>query len=76
VLAAAIITGLRLALDPRAGSTTERVIDAVEDGIFLANQLRQDSAAGSVRGILILGRECMFPCNHESDDPANSLIRP
>jgi hypothetical protein len=39
VLAAAIITGLRLARDPRAGSKTERVIDAVEDGIFLANQI-------------------------------------
>jgi len=39
VLAAAIITGLRLARDPRAGSRTERVIDAVEDGIFLANQI-------------------------------------
>jgi hypothetical protein len=25
--------------DPRAGSQTERVIDAVEDGIFLANQI-------------------------------------
>jgi hypothetical protein len=39
VLAAAIITGLRLARDPRAGSKTERVINAVEDGIFLANQI-------------------------------------
>ena len=39
VLAAAIITGLRLTRDPRAGSKTERVIDAVEDGIFLANQI-------------------------------------
>ena len=39
VLAAAIITGLRLARDPRAGCKTERVIDAVEDGIFLANQI-------------------------------------
>ena len=39
VLAAAIITGLRLARDPRAGCLTERVIDAVEDGLFLANQL-------------------------------------
>jgi hypothetical protein len=39
VLAAAIITGLRLARDPRAGCLTERVIDAVEDGIFLANQI-------------------------------------
>ncbi len=39
VLAAAIITGLRLARDPRAGSKTQRVIDAVEDGIFLANQI-------------------------------------
>jgi hypothetical protein len=39
VLAAAIITGLRLARDPRAGSETERVINAVEDGLFLANQI-------------------------------------
>ena len=39
VLAAAIITGLRLARDPRAGCLTERVIDAVDDGLFLANQL-------------------------------------
>jgi len=39
VLAAAIITGLRLARDPRAGCLTERVIDAVEDGVFLANQI-------------------------------------
>jgi len=39
VLAAAIITGLRLARDPIAGSKTERIIDAVEDGIFLANQI-------------------------------------
>jgi hypothetical protein len=39
VLAAAIITGLRLARDPRARNKTEHVIDAVEDGIFLANQI-------------------------------------
>lgn len=39
VLAAAIIAGLRLARDPRAGRLTERVIDAVEDGIWLANQI-------------------------------------
>lgn len=39
VLAAAIITGLRLARDPRAGCLNERVINAVEDGIFLANQI-------------------------------------
>jgi hypothetical protein len=39
VLAAAIITGLRLARDPRAECLTERVIDAVEDGIWLANQI-------------------------------------
>jgi hypothetical protein len=36
VLAAAIITGLRLARDPRAGCLTERVIDAVEDGLFVS----------------------------------------
>jgi hypothetical protein len=39
VLAAAIITGLRLARDPRAGCRTERVINAVEDGIFLAHEI-------------------------------------
>ncbi len=39
VLAAAIITGLRLARDPRAGCQTGRVIDAVEDGVWLANQI-------------------------------------
>ena len=39
MLAAAIITGLRLARDPRAGCLNERVIDAVEDGLFLANQI-------------------------------------
>ena len=39
VLAAAIIIGLRLARDPRAGSKTERVIDAIEDGLFLANEI-------------------------------------
>jgi hypothetical protein len=39
VLAAAIITGLRLARDPWAGCQTERVINAVEDGIFLANEI-------------------------------------
>ena len=44
-LAAAIITGLRLARDPRAGCKTQRVIDAVEDGIFLANQIYEGSAA-------------------------------
>jgi hypothetical protein len=27
------------ARDPRAGSKTERVINAVDDGIFLANQI-------------------------------------
>jgi hypothetical protein len=39
VLAAAIITGLRLARDPRAGCQTERVVNAVEDGIWLVNQI-------------------------------------
>ena len=39
MLAVAIITGLRLARDPRAGSQTERVVNAVEDGIWLANQI-------------------------------------
>ena len=39
MLAAAIIAGLRLARDPRAGCRTERVINAVEDGIFLAHEI-------------------------------------
>ena len=39
MLAAAIIVGLRLARDPRAGCLTERVIYAIEDGLFLANQI-------------------------------------
>jgi hypothetical protein len=39
VLAAAIIVGLRLAHDPRAGCLSERVIYAIEDGVFLANQI-------------------------------------
>ena len=39
VLAAAIITGLRLAREPRAGSKTDRAISAVEDGLWLANQI-------------------------------------
>jgi hypothetical protein len=39
VLAAAIITGLRLARDPRAGCRTEGAIDAVEVGIWLANRI-------------------------------------
>ena len=39
VLAAAIIAGLRLARDARAGHKSERVIYAVEDAIFLANEL-------------------------------------
>lgn len=46
VLAAAIITGLRLARDLRAGSKTERVIDAVEDGIWLANQIYDKATVG------------------------------
>ncbi len=29
--------------DPRAGSKTERVIDAVEDGIWLANQIYEQA---------------------------------
>jgi hypothetical protein len=33
-----IIAGLRLARDPRAGHKSERVIYAVEDAVFLANQ--------------------------------------
>lgn len=39
VLAAAVIAGLRLARDPRAGHKSERVIYAVEDAIFLANYI-------------------------------------
>jgi hypothetical protein len=39
VIAAAIIAGLRLARDPRAGHKSERVIYAVEDAVFLANEI-------------------------------------
>ena len=39
MLAAAIIAGLRLARDPRAGHLSERVIYAIEDGVWLANQI-------------------------------------
>jgi hypothetical protein len=39
VLAAAIITGLRLARDPRARCLNKRVINAVEDDIFPANRI-------------------------------------
>jgi hypothetical protein len=41
LFAAAIITGLRLARDPRARCKMERVINALEDGIFLANQIHE-----------------------------------
>ena len=39
ILATAVIVGLRLARDPRAGSKTERVLYALEDGLFLANEI-------------------------------------
>ena len=39
VIAAAIIAGLRLARDPRAGYMSERVIYAVEDALFLADAI-------------------------------------
>ncbi len=39
VIAAAIIAGLRLARDPRAGHKSERVIYAIEDAVFLANEI-------------------------------------
>ena len=39
VIAAAIIAGLRLARDTRAGHKSERVIYAVEDAVFLANEI-------------------------------------
>ncbi len=39
VIAAAIIAGLRLARDPRAGHKSERVVYAVEDAVFLANEI-------------------------------------
>lgn len=39
VIGAAIIAGLRLARDPRAGHMSERVIYAIEDAIFLANAI-------------------------------------
>jgi hypothetical protein len=50
VLAAAIITGLRLARDPRAGCQTERVVNAVEDGIWLANQIYEKALLRYGRG--------------------------
>jgi hypothetical protein len=57
VLAAAIITGLRLARDPRAGCLTERVIDAVEDGLFLANQLYDKALLRYARATWTFGGE-------------------
>ena len=39
VIAVAIIAGLRLARDPRAGHKSERVIYALEDAVFLANEI-------------------------------------
>jgi hypothetical protein len=39
VIAAAIIAGLRLARDSRAGHKSDRVIYAVEDAVFLANEI-------------------------------------
>jgi hypothetical protein len=39
LIAAAIIAGLRLARDPRTGRKSECVIYAVEDAVFLANEL-------------------------------------
>jgi hypothetical protein len=38
-IAEAIIAGLRLARDPRTGHKSERVIYAVEDAVFLANEI-------------------------------------
>ena len=57
MLSAAIITGLRLARDPRAGCLTERVIDAVEDRISLANQIYDKALLGSVREMWIIDGE-------------------
>jgi hypothetical protein len=71
VLAAAIITGLRLARDPRAGCKTERVIDAVEDGIFLADQIYRKAMLRFGRGISISGGERMGI--HESPDTFHEL---
>ena len=39
MLAAAIITGLRPARDPLVGSQPELRVNAVEDGLWLANQI-------------------------------------
>lgn len=39
VLCAALIVGIRLARDPRAGHKSERVIYALEDAVFLANEI-------------------------------------
>jgi hypothetical protein len=37
MLCAALIAGIRLARDPRAGCKSERVVQALEDSVFLAN---------------------------------------
>ncbi|HEX8925657.1 MAG TPA: hypothetical protein VF786_07675 [Terriglobales bacterium] len=50
VLAAAIIAGLRLARDERAGSRTERVIYAIEDGVWLANAIYERALERYGRG--------------------------
>jgi hypothetical protein len=57
VLAAAIITGLRLARDPRAGCQTERAVNAVEDGIFLA--LPDEAVSDCTQPILVPPRKRM-----------------
>ena len=73
VLAAAIITGLRLARDPRAGSKTERVIDAVEDGIFLANQIYEMALLRFGQGNIDF-KWCACSDNHSDVQPRiNSL---
>jgi hypothetical protein len=52
VIAAAIIAGLRLARDPRPGHKSERVIDGVEDAVFLANEIYDKALLRFGRGNL------------------------
>jgi hypothetical protein len=57
VIAAEIIAGLRLARDPRAGHKSERVIYAVEDAVFLANEIYDLAMLRFGRGNLDYGWE-------------------
>ncbi|HEX3941154.1 MAG TPA: hypothetical protein VHX11_06715 [Acidobacteriaceae bacterium] len=52
IIAAAIIAGLRLARDPRAGHKSERAIYAIEDAVFLANEIYDRNLLRCGRGNL------------------------